>query len=218
MAAQGLMHQLVGDPDNPRSLAARARQRRWDELLRRMPDLARLRVLDLGGVAATWQRAPVRPASVALLNIEPVPAEEPWIESWQGDACSPPAALLGRDFDLVYSNSLVEHLGGHARRQEFAAAVHRLADRHWIQTPYRYFPLEPHWLLPGFQFLPVNARIVLTQRLPVGHVRAADRRAALDEVSWIELVGLTEMRGYFPHSDLWREQSFGLTKSLVAVR
>ena len=28
-----------------------------------------------------------------------------------------------------------------------------------VQIPYRYFPIEPHWLFPGLQFLPQRARI-----------------------------------------------------------
>ena len=27
-----------------------------------------------------------------------------------------------------------------------------------VQTPYRYFPVEPHWLFPGLQFLPMGLR------------------------------------------------------------
>ena len=27
-----------------------------------------------------------------------------------------------------------------------------------MQTPYRYFPIEPHWLFPGMQFLPLPVR------------------------------------------------------------
>lgn len=62
-------------------------------------------------------------------------------------------------FDLVYSNSVIEHVGGHARSCDFAGMVKTLARRHWgVQTPYRYFSIEPHWLFPGLQFLPQSAR------------------------------------------------------------
>ena len=85
-----------------------------------------------------------------------------------GDACSLPAELRGERFDLVYSNSVLEHVGGHDRRLAFAASVHELGDAHWIQTPYRYFPVEPHWLCPGLQLLPVRARAEVTLRWPLG--------------------------------------------------
>ena len=75
-----------------------------------------------------------------------------------GDACDPVGAVGGRSFDLVYSNSVIEHVGGHQRRELFAQAVRDLAPSHWVQTPYRYFPLEPFWLFSAFQFLPLPSR------------------------------------------------------------
>lgn len=59
-----------------------------------------------------------------------------------------PMRFRWQDFGLVYSNSLIEHLGGHARRAAFAEQVRSLAPRHWVQTPYRYSLIKPHWLVP----------------------------------------------------------------------
>ncbi len=39
----------------------------------------------------------------------------------------------------------------------------------WVQTPYRYFPIEPHWIFPGFQFLPLSARTEISRRWPLGN-------------------------------------------------
>jgi hypothetical protein len=39
----------------------------------------------------------------------------------------------------------------------------------------------------------------------------------MSEVQWTELVGVAEMRAYFPGSEIHRERVAGLTKSLVAV-
>jgi SAM-dependent methyltransferase len=57
------------------------------------------------------------------------------------------------EFDLAYSNSVIEHLP-RARRAAYAAEVRRIARGHWIQTPAYSFPLEPHALLPAAQWLP----------------------------------------------------------------
>ena len=218
MRGDRLVRELVSDPADAGSLSGRARERRWLELCRRFPDLADMRVLDLGGTAHAWRCAPVRPAQVVTLNLEVAAApDEPWLRAVAGDACDPPAELRNERFDLVYSNSVLEHVGGHARRTALADTVHAAADRHWVQTPYRYFPVEPHWLVPGFQFLPLPARMALSRRWRFGHIRSADPVAALHDVSWVELIGITEMRGYFPASEIWRERFAGLTKSLVAV-
>lgn len=87
-----------------------------------------------------------------------------------------------------------------------------------MQTPYRYFPIEPHWFFPGFQFLPVRARREVAMRWPLHPGRRDDPVAALDEVLDIELLSKTEMRRYFPGSELVVERFAGLPKSLVAVR
>lgn len=177
-------------------------------------------MLDLGGVAATWEAAPVRPREVVAVNLGAGHAVDlGWFRGVAGDACDPPPGVLDEPFDLVFSNSLLEHVGGHARRRELAAVVERAAPRHWVQTPYRYFPVEPHWMVPGMQFLPVAARAKLSRRLPFGpankHTPEPD---VVDECCWVELVGVTELRHYFPRSEIWRERAFGLTKSIVAVR
>ena len=208
----------LGDAYSPASLAARTRGARWRELQARFPELTEMRVVDLGGDLRAWRLAPVRPRELVLLNRFEQHAPDDWITTVVGDACALPAELLGERFDLVYSNSVLEHLGGHARREAFAASVHALGEAHWVQTPNRYFPLEPHWLCPCFQFLPVRARAAVTLRWPLGNYTAVDSMA--EAVRWslaTELVSETELRHYFPGSEIWRERVLGMTKSLVAI-
>jgi hypothetical protein len=205
--------------DAPGSLGARYRARRWDWLMRAFPDIERMSVIDLGGTAEAWQRAPVRPARVHIVNLEKPPPDPPgWLRADHADACELPAEILDGGYDLVVSNSVLEHVGGHARRRMFADAVHRLADRHWVQTPYRYFPVEPHWVCPGMQFLPAAAKVAVARHWPLVHTPPADRAEALRAVLDVELVGRTEMRAYFPNSRIVAEKVAGLTKSLIAVK
>ncbi len=108
-------------------------------------------------------------------------------------------------FDIAYSNSLVEHLHP-GDRGRFASEVRRVARRYWVQTPNRYFPVEPHVLLPGFQFLPERAR----RRLwGLGMPRT--------EYEPIELLSADELRELFPDAVIVRERFAGLTKSLIAA-
>ncbi len=208
--------------DSPNSLGARKRGERWKVFMRSFPDLASLRVIDLGGTVEWWLRAPVTPAQVTIVNLfEPGESHHVRLRPVAGDACSARVALehagLETQYDLAFSNSLLEHVGGHAKRLALAEEVRRLAPRHWVQTPYRYFPVEPHWLFPGMQFLPVAARARIAATWPLAHSRPADDPEAVSVVQWTELLGVTEMRAYFPTSDIVRETVMGLTKSLVAV-
>lgn len=204
--------------ERPGSLGERSRARRWQTFQRLFPDVSGYRVVDLGGTPASWLRAPVRPKHVVVVNLAQVddPGES-WLTVEQGDACALPERLFEQPFDLVFSNSLIEHVGGHARRQDLADAVHRLAPRHWVQTPYRYFPIEPHWLFPGMQFLPLRARAFIVRAWPLAHTRAT-RAAATRVALSTELVSITEMRHYFPHSEISCERFGPLVKSIAAVR
>ncbi len=207
--------------DEPGSIGARFRARRWTQVTEHFPDFGNYRVVDLGGTASWWLAAPIQPKELVIVNLidselsigvaQDVPD---WMHLTEGDACEPPD--LGA-CDLVFSNSVIEHVGGAARRAQFANVVHKLAPRHWIQTPYRYFPIEPHWIFPGFQFLPLNARAWLTTRWPLMHTRSTDRDEAIGTALGVELIGVTEMKHLFPRSSIVHERLGPLTKSIVAV-
>ena len=204
------------DPNRSGSITERIRQRRHEEFKHHFPNLSDMRVLDLGGTAVFWRLAGLRAQHVTIVNIDREEApEEPWMDTVQGDAC---VGGFGK-FDLVLSNSVLEHVGGHGRRQQFSDVVHESAPAWWVQTPYRYFPIEPHWLFPGFQFLPFRARLTVAQHWNVGHNPALKNKAeAAELVASTELISATEMHAYFPDGKLWFERIGGIPKSMVAYK
>jgi hypothetical protein len=209
-------------PDTPGSLASRARAKRWSECAERFPDLARMRVIDLGGYVRNWDAAPVRPRELTVVNLDRAGTAggADGARTLFADACDLPPELFGHGFDLVYSNSLIEHLGGRWRRQAFARAVARLAPHCWIQTPSSTFPIEPHWMFPGFQFLPISTRVRISKRWRFGSEPMTDWPHArlVDACLSVELVSATEMRDLFPDAELVHERVLGMSKSLIAVR
>jgi hypothetical protein len=212
---QRLTDMLVGKGGS--SLSGRMRERRWRVVLETFPDLPQMKVLDIGGETAFWRNRSVHPAHVTMINLAPQPADESWIDAIEGDGCALPPDL--GTFDLAFSNSVIEHVGGHWRRERFAEGVRNAAPRYWVQTPYRYFPIEPHFVFPFFQHLPrsVQARIAVAS--PVGNYRAVTNPdVALRAALVIELLSVTEMHHYFPDATIRRERFLGLTKSLIAVK
>lgn len=235
-----------------RAAARRARRARFDLLLQTFPDLGSMRVADLGGEVAFWLEAPVRPRELVTVNLwwqrelsERASAGLPWVQNLFADACAPTPELLEERFDLVFSNSVIEHVGGHTRRVAFANTVHALARSHWIQTPNRYFSIEPHAAFPGLQFLPPAAQARALRRWPLGSMNIAesrdggpqtmvgeqrhgvedhpplssvDRYHAMRMALSIELLSASEMQFLFPESEIVRERAAGVTKSLIAVR
>jgi hypothetical protein len=220
-AAASTWRQLFDNTD-PKSLVAQLRSARWDRLVTEFPGLASYRVLDLGGTAGAWERAPIQPRELVLVNL-PNTADLPVVPRLEpkqtvGDATDP-GLLLGEKFDLVYSNSVIEHVGGAQKRQDFANNVARLAPRCWIQTPYRWFPIEPHWLFPGLHLLPLASRLAIARRWPMGYIDnyAGDREKVLAELLAVELLTATEYRHLFPNATIKYERLGGLPKSLIAV-
>lgn len=212
---EALTRRVVGDFEAG-SLSARARGRRWKLFLETFPEVGEMTVLDVGGDVRAWRLAGIRPKHLVLLNIFPQEVEEEWITAVVGDACEPPADLPRPD--LVYSNSVIEHVGGHARRLQFAATV-RSCDRYWVQTPSRSFPIEPHFMFPFLQHLPRSAQMSAVAHWPVGNYSdVKDRQEALRYLLDIELLSADEMRFYFPDAELHRERIAGLTKSFIAVK
>jgi len=212
----GVVRRLA-DNTSGASVATNARRKRFAEMLARFPELPDMRVLDLGGTLSYWHNVPLRPRHVTLVNLDATPDIGDGYEVLRADACDLPTPLRERSFDLTMSNSLIEHVGGHERRIRFAEQVRASASHYWVQTPYRYFPIEPHWVFPGQQFLPARGRIWLSQRWKGGHVQSTPDTAP-DDVLWIELLSVTELRHYFPDADIYRERFCGITKSITAVR
>jgi hypothetical protein len=200
-----------------RSVAERMRLRRWELIKRHFPNLSEMKVLDLGGTPVWWHRAPVRPHHVTIVNLERYD-ESAWLTAIAGDACEADRLVFGQRFDLVFSNSLIEHVGGHKARSVLSSVIRSLAPRYLVQTPYRYFPIEPHWLFPGMQFLPTPMQWTIATRWPLGHTRGWRDPQALNEVMSTELFGATEMRTYFPDGQLYWERFCGLRKSMIVIR
>src|SRR5512139_1077631 len=138
------------------------------------------RILDDGGLAATWAGVPVKP-KVVLLNMPRAAGEafEPGFICVAGDGCNLPFA--DRAFDVVFSNSVIEHLGSPAAQGRFAAEAERAGKGYWIQTPNRYFPIETHLLTPLVHFLPKRWAGWAVRRFTVW---ALLRRPQADEKRW----------------------------------
>ena len=107
-------------------------------------------------------------------------------------------------FDLAYSNSLIEHLPPPAR-PAFAAEVKRVARRWWVQTPAYGFPIEPHALLPFAHWLPPEIR------------RRLWRFGVAGEFEDIALLRRRELAGLFG-GPVIAERLGPLAKSWIAYR
>jgi hypothetical protein len=182
---------------------------------------AQTRILDIGGTPGYWDMLPLRPR-VVLLNTPRASQDLAGAASWvAGDG----RRLPFRDgaFDVVFSNSVIEHVGDAASQRRFADEVARVGRAYWVQTPNRRFPVEQHLLTPFLHWLPRPWQRALVPKFNVWQWLtrpSADRRDFYVEhyLRDVRLLSCGELRALFPGAQVLRERFCGLTKSLVAMR
>lgn len=76
----------------------------------------------------------------------------PCVRYVQGDALALP--FDDGEFDIVFSNAVIEHVGDREQQRRFVAEAIRVGRRAFITTPNRRFPLEVHTRLPLVHWLP----------------------------------------------------------------
>jgi SAM-dependent methyltransferase len=180
-------------------LARRARRRRHADFLARSGVGPGSRVLDVGcGSAGLPAQAP--DLDVTGVDLVDRPAYDGRMVVADASERLP---FADGEFDLVYCNSVIEHIPP-ARRPRFAAECRRVGRGWYVQTPARSFPVEPHSLLPAAHWLPAGLRRVYWRLGAAGH--------------WedVRLLGRRELEALFGPSV---PERFGpLTKSWISVR
>jgi SAM-dependent methyltransferase len=212
------MLKKITDNKDPSSLTSRLRRKRFSLFLSLLAKLQKpLCILDVGGTQRFWEVMnfpAVNDIHFTLLNLTQQPVTRPNFSSLVGDARK--LLFPDRSFDIVFSNSVIEHLSGHEDKIKMAQEIRRVGKRYFVQTPNRYFPLEPHFIFPFFQFLPVEVRIWLLRHFNLGRFhRVANYQKAKSIIENISLLGRKEILELFPDATLFEEKIFGITKSFV---
>jgi ubiquinone/menaquinone biosynthesis C-methylase UbiE len=213
------MFDKVANNQNPKSLATQLRQKRLDlfySLLSRLDNP--VHILDVGGTEKFWQMAQLpdgREIKITLLNLGKLASSTPNITCVEGDARD--MRFPDSQFDVVFSNSVIEHVGSFTDQQKMAKEVKRVGKRYFIQTPNKYFPIEPHFVFPLYQFLPSFIQIWLLQHFNLGWIKKTPNRSEAEKlIKSIRLLSKAEFRMLFPNSNIFEEKFLGLTKSFIA--
>jgi len=166
------------------------------------------RLLDVGGgtgMNGEFVRLYQRFDSVTVVNLNPPErdAEGPYnLRIVNGDGRSLPFA--DKSFDWVFSNAVIEHVGNWDDQRRFAAEVRRVAlNGYFVTTPNLYFPIEPHALLPLYQFYPERLKAFALNVSP-GYMK---------DVEPIELLTRKQLRILFPEAQV---QHVNFASALIA--
>lgn len=166
-------------------------------------------VLDVGGTELNWEYSQVRPV-LTILNVTPN-SEQKIGQQVVGDGCRLP---FGDDaFDFVFSNSVIEHVSDH---EAFAREIARVGKKYYVQTPNKWFFIEPHLMTPFIHWLPLSWRYKLLKHFTVWGLIAKPSDAEVeDALSTTHLIGTSELLRLFPGATLEREHFLGMTKSIA---
>jgi len=169
-------------------------------------------ILDVGGTSSFWEKMAIRP-QVTLLNVfEDKASTFPQIV---GSACSLP--FEDGAFDIVFSNSMIEHLETWENQVLAAREIRRVGKRYWVQTPSRYFPIDPHFLTPFFHWLPSTLQRRFIRFTLWAVISKPTPDCCQTELRQIRLLDIRELRILFPDCRIITEKLFGMIKSCMAV-
>ncbi|PCI76887.1 MAG: methyltransferase type 11 [SAR86 cluster bacterium] len=181
-----------------------------------------VKILDIGGVHHFWTAmdlSEMPECHITFLNKWPAStiSELPNSCYSPGDGRSMPQ-FEDNEFDITFSNSVIEHVGGLRDQKRMAEEAMRVGKSYMVQTPNRRFPIEPHFFLPYFQYYPLWLRSFLHARFDLGWWEKADSAyEALEEVESIRLITKSEFKYLFPDATIVDEKFMLLTKSFTAI-
>ena len=197
----------------------RFRSQRMKRFVRDFAITPETRVLDIGGTAYNWTLLELRPRLTLLNMPRASEVKEDGVDWVTADGCALPFG--DASFDVVFSNSVIEHLGSPERQRQFATEVARVGKKYYVQTPNRWFPVETHLLTPFIHYFPKHWQAPLVRRWTVWALLTGTSGVRKDfyvehYLADIRLLDGRGVKAMFPAATLVRERFLGFTKSLIA--
>jgi len=179
-----------------------------------------VKILDVGGTESFWQmmgQAGKEEFQIILVNTEKIETTFPNFRFVQADSRNL-SMFSDSEFDIVFSNSVIEHVGGYEEQKKMAGEIMRVGKRYFIQSPNYYFPFEPHFMFPLFQFLPAGIKTFLVANFNMGWYKKSTKKEAEKIVKSISLLKKKELLMLFPGSCIIKERFLFLTKSFIVYK
>lgn len=215
----GLFHWLINktsDNWQAGSVSSKLRKRRFAVFLDKLCVTPDNKILDVGGTGQTWTGSGLE-KNVTLLNLhQPKKKDiEKGFTCVKGDALNMDM-FVDNQFDVVFSNSVIEHVGSQKNQRLFAREICRVGKSYWVQTPNKYFPVEPHFLFPFFQFLPDSVKRKVGVSWPYSHHKQwnLSNERIFQDLKDLRLLSKYELLSLFKNGSVYKEKYLGLTKVL----
>jgi ubiquinone/menaquinone biosynthesis C-methylase UbiE len=173
------------------------------------------KILDVGGTLWPWTE--LNPAGeLTILNISPSKIASP-NPSWRfvkGDGTA--LQFEDKHFDLVFSNSVIEHVGNLDMQLLFAKEMMRCGKSIYLQTPNKFFFIEPHLIAPFMHWMPFSITRYLVRWFSVWGLVAKPSQEEIDDfLNHTRLLNENEIKELFPGCNIAKEMVLGMTKSFI---
>ncbi|MCD2180362.1 class I SAM-dependent methyltransferase [Rhizobium sp. C1] len=183
------------------------------------------RLLDMGGTTGFWsvwrdlldfEHLTITCVNLAEVQQTDTPGLPVIVRA--GNACAMPE-FEDNAFDIVFSNSVIEHVGLWPNKIAFAKEARRLAPSYMIQTPNFWFPIDPHSRFAFLHWLPrtVSYRVHMMMRTGF-YPKTSDLDEAMRYAEDADMLDTRQMAHLFPDATIETERFMLLTKSLLAIR
>lgn len=171
------------------------------------------RIIDVGGSAALWSTINYA-GEVTIVNLDPHIVHKPY-RLVIADGRNLP--FPDKSFDLAFCNSLIDHVGDEQDQKQLAHELFRVAHRFYLQTPNKWFPIEPHFLGVFLHWLPRRPYWLIRYATIWGLVAKPSPNEAHSVDHSIRLLTRSNLECYFPNCIIKPERVFGLTKSFIVL-
>ena len=178
-------------------------------------------ILDVGGNIFHWSLVKGK-LKIAILNIElPRNYGQEYknnVKFVLGNGLSLP--FRNNSFDIGYSNSVIEHLETLENQKQFAKEIMRVGKNIFVQTPNKYFFIEPHILTPFIHYLPKGIQRKLLRNFTIWGLiaRPSQQYCIKHVIDEIRLLSYKELRLLFPNCSIIKEKFLFFTKSFYIIR
>lgn len=175
------------------------------------------KILDVGGGQFNWQFIKANP-KVLILNIEkPIDFKNTQqFEFVQGDATN--LEYPDKSFDIVYSNSVIEHLFSKENQVKMAKEIMRVGKKFYIQTPAKEFFVEPHLITPFIHWLPLKLQKKLMRNFTIWGLITRPSHEYIDNfLKERRLLTKKSFGELFPNCEIKVERFLLMPKSYIAV-
>lgn len=209
--------------NNVNSVSDQFRRKRFDFFRKFCSELKKpISILDLGGSDYHWRNSEFagnRDFDITIINLEDQNTDAIENIKFIKKDVRNLESFTEEEFDVVYSNSLIEHINDKDSQQRLAEDIRRIGRHYFIQTPNYYFPVEPHFLFPFFQFLPFKIKSALIRKYDLGWYSRQPEKDKADELAGsVRLLKLNELKKLFTDGNIYHEKYLFLNKSFIIYK